>query len=179
MKKKITRILPIFISFVIAFGIITFAWILQESKVNGITISADGDGVALELKPEGIGYEWGQDLTLNLDGIKLKPCTYDAENTHQFSDENWNYVTGNDSYVRTARVMIRASEACKLYVSKAVVGDIPINVVCDTVEVATDTCLGDLTLPYQTVTLQFYIDGNTVESAGTSEVTVTFRGQKN
>ena len=177
MKRKFTKIIPILISLIIAGSILTFAWIWQTSKIDGIQITADGEGVPLELKPVGSGYDWSQDLTIDLSNITLKPCIYDAEATHQFSDEEYNYVTNNPDYVRKVQVMIKPEQLCRVYITKEVVGDIPINVVCNDIEVTSETDLGLMALPYQTVTLQFYVDGNEVVNAGTSEVTLTLRGE--
>lgn len=177
MRRKITRVLPVLISLILAFSIVAIAWVIQESYIRGVYISSVSDGVEVKLKIRGGAEDFTTDLNLNAADLQLRPCVYTPEN-QQFSDENWNYVTQNEEFVKTYELMIRPSETCRIIGAKTVTGDLPIGVVIDGVELTEEGVdIGVIGTPYKIVTLQFYIDGNLATANGTGNVQITLRGE--
>lgn len=173
MKKKIKTMIPILIAFVLAFTIVTVAWIVQDAQLKGIRITSTTDGVTLKIKPASDSHATPTDtVTLTDMEVTLKPCVYDGT---AFYDEDGNLVTNNRQYVRTFSIQVLPEQTCILKATKAVTGDLPVNIVCNGTEVTDFTDLGRVE-SIGTFTFSVYVDGANFTGQATSDVTITLHG---
>lgn len=171
--KKIKRILPILIAFILAFGIVTVAWVIQDAQMTGIRITSTTDGVSLQIKmSDDVSASFTNTLVVPNFDLTLKPSVWDGNG---FYDVDGNYVTNNRQYVRSFTIQVLPEQNCIIKATKTVVGDLPVNVVCEGQNITSDTNLGQ-SGSIKPLTFYVYVDGENFTGQATSEVSITLHG---
>ena len=173
MKKKLTKIIPILISCIIGFGVITFGWIIQDVQLKGITVRSATGGVALQVR--GLTDTNYTNEVAFSDNIALLPCIkVDA----QLMDENGTDVSCNPDYVKEISMFVKPSEKAKLYATVEVDGGLPIQIDCNNIDVTGTTEVMAINAKDTRLDFRIWIDGETYTAAGTANITITLHAEK-
>lgn len=173
MKHKFKNVIPLLISFVLAFGVVTTAWVLQDASMDGLTIRAVNQGVSLQIKREGDSaytnqYTFTDDLTL-LPCVKVEASLQDKDGTD---------VSSNASYVKEFRMVVKPSAKIGLYATVEVDGNIPIRVDCNNIDITEPNAYVQNVNPKDTVlTFRVWVDGDEYEAPGVATVGITLHGE--
>ena len=174
MKKKISRVLPILISFILAFTIVTVAWLVQDASVRGLRVTSTTDGVTLKIRMANDSTSPLSDtVDVGMSDLTLKPCVY-ADGV--FYDEQGNVVSKNLQYVRSFSIHVVPEQNCRIRATKTVSGDLPVTLICNGVPVEEYTDLG-VASTVATLTFYVYVDGENFNGQSTSDVVITLHGE--
>ena len=172
MRKKIRTIIPILISCVIAFGVITVAWVMQDATMKGITIRSNTGGVSMLIKkPTDTEYT---DEYVFTEDLTLIPCVKVDASLRSEDDVD---VTSNSDYVKEIQMVVKPSAKVGLYATVSVDGDLPIKVDCNNVDITTNTYIQNVNPKDTTLTFHIWVDGESYTKPDVGNITITLHGE--
>lgn len=173
MRKTLQKLLPLLISCMLGFSIVTVAWVVQDANINGITITSATDGVKLLVSSGSNTYS--DTLTFDISDAELIPVKW---NEMVFELEDGTVVNGEDGYYLELPISVKSEVECNVSATITIDGDLPIKAAVGTNLITTDTFISKVYPKGTNITLYIWIDGETFTESGSATVSIMLHGDE-